>query len=549
MNRKKRKKTNNGGGDDKNHPPTTTTQSKKDLPTTKKRKHPSSIPQRDEYASVLDYLEAKYVQGVMIQDDDDEDHMEGGKDEGEGNNDNDEEEDRGSVYSSDDDFLDDSLLQRDVTEQVLSQSIHTKLEAEGDDDFFVNVGNLEVEDRDNLMDYDPLKDVTTTQKELKKVGAKKKRKPKTTSTSTAAAAADDAATTASSSTKKSTTAKKKKSSSVESSKRPTTTTSKSSSDPKMSSPDKKKMKKSSSSSTTTTLHNPKKMGNKKKPTMSKQQQYHLKALKQKATERKADWKKIYTKVVKRIKKLTHEDLPVKRQTIKLTVVTPANKKGGDTIQFSNPHVKGQKLRVRVPKDGGPGTKFNVKVPAPPLDDDAPTDNRFPRDVQELLDDYSQSYDGWCQAQADYYQAAPGDTKFTAHKERMMKFDNLLKIFPPNLITPINAVYLRKVVRRARQNKHKRLKTEAALAAAAASSSTKKSAKPDNSDNEDDNEDGDDDDKEEQEHNKKNPPTIDLVVPVKSSSFPEIQFNLNDFYKDWNTKNHTIMWFNIHGGIY
>jgi len=39
-----------------------------DAPTkSKKRKYPSSIPQREEYASVLDYLEAKYVQGVMIQ--------------------------------------------------------------------------------------------------------------------------------------------------------------------------------------------------------------------------------------------------------------------------------------------------------------------------------------------------------------------------------------------------------------------------------------------------------------------------------------------------
>lgn len=55
-------------------------------------------------------------------------------------------------------------------------------------------------------------------------------------------------------------------------------------------------------------------------------------------------------------------------------------------------------------------------------------------------------------------------KFQLHHERMNKFDRLIKVFPDDLVTPVDGTYLRKVVRRARQNKHKRSKTAHKLAA-------------------------------------------------------------------------------------
>ena len=129
------------------------------------KKRSDFVPQRNQYGNMLDYLEAKYARGVMLLNeedgDDDDDQGDGGGD----NND----DDKRSVYDSESSFLDDSLLKRDVAEQVLAQTTHTKLEVQNeDDDFFVNVGALEVEDHD-LMDYDPLDDE-------KAKGSNKKRK-------------------------------------------------------------------------------------------------------------------------------------------------------------------------------------------------------------------------------------------------------------------------------------------------------------------------------------------------------------------------------------
>ena len=92
----------------------------------------------------MDYLEAKYVRGVMLGDEIDENEA----------------SDKESVYSEDS-WLDDSLLKRDVAEQVLSHETHTKVgvENENEDDFFVNVGNLEVEENE-LLNYDPTQDAS-----------------------------------------------------------------------------------------------------------------------------------------------------------------------------------------------------------------------------------------------------------------------------------------------------------------------------------------------------------------------------------------------------
>ena len=67
-------------------------------------------------------------------------------------------EGHGSLFSGGS-FLDDRDLQRDVAEQVMANTTMTKLELEEDDtDFFVNVGNLEVEDNEYGDHYDPLQD-------------------------------------------------------------------------------------------------------------------------------------------------------------------------------------------------------------------------------------------------------------------------------------------------------------------------------------------------------------------------------------------------------
>jgi len=123
-----------------------------------KRKKLENVPQPDQFGSVLDYLEAKYVKGVMLEEEDNAPILD------------DKSEGQGSVYSKDS-FLDDTDLQRDVAEQVMASTTLTKLELEHEDgDFFVNVGNLEVENDDYGENYDPLQDKENkTTKKRKKV--------------------------------------------------------------------------------------------------------------------------------------------------------------------------------------------------------------------------------------------------------------------------------------------------------------------------------------------------------------------------------------------
>ena len=82
-------------------------------------------------------------------------------------------------------------------------------------------------------------------------------------------------------------------------------------------------------------------------------------------------------------------------------------------------------------------------------------NKLPRNLQEALDVFGKAYDEWCTAQSKI------DSSFETFKEKQGKFDKLAKLFPTNLVTPIDAIYLKQVVRRARQNKYKRSKTAAA----------------------------------------------------------------------------------------
>jgi len=371
---------------------------KDDKQPPKKKKKLENVPHPDQFGSVLDYLEAKYVKGVMLEEEDDAPILDDEKSEG-----------QGSVYSKDS-FLDDTDLQRDVAEQVMASTTLTKLELEHEDgDFFVNVGNLEVENDDYGENYDPLQD-----KENKIT--KKRKKPLATVTTTKAS---DTKIPAQKTKKTKTEQPNKK-------KEPPTSV---------------KSKKSTVSTAST-----------------KSKKSHDKVLKLTAKKAKSLSDSLFKKAAAMIKKLTPEHLPKLKTKLKVALKCPKNKKPGDDITFANPHNPGQKLRVKVPKDCFPGGTFKVTVPVKhrPGDSENEKDrNKLPRDLQEALDVFGKAYDEWCTAQSKV------GNSFETFKEKQAKFDKLAKLFPKNLVTTIDSNYLKQVVRRARQNKYKRSKTAAA----------------------------------------------------------------------------------------
>merc|ERR1711935_942457 len=86
-----------------------------------------------------------------------------------------------------------------------------------------------------------------------------------------------------------------------------------------------------------------------------------------ATELKKKSNKLYKKCVVQIKKMKEEHLPRKPKSggkVKVSITVPANKKGGDSITFSNPHFPSQKLKVKIPENSKSGKSFKVSVPMP-----------------------------------------------------------------------------------------------------------------------------------------------------------------------------------------
>lgn len=122
---------------------------------------------------------------------------------------------------------------------------------------------------------------------------------------------------------------------------------------------------------------------------------------------------------------------------------------------SNPHVPGQRLKVSIPNGKKAGDTIKVSIPAPEVESDQDS-NKFTREFQELAAHYSTKYDLMCQAEAELFQADPEKKgKFPLKAKKMGKFDEVAKVFPQNLLTPVDAAYMKKIVRRARQNKKKR----------------------------------------------------------------------------------------------
>ena len=245
---------------------------KDDKQPPKKRKKLENVPHPDQFGSVLDYLEAKYVKGVMLEEEDDAPMLD------------DKSEGQGSVYSKDS-FLDDTDLQRDVAEQVMASTTLTKLELEHEDgDFFVNVGNLEVENDDYGENYDPLQD-----KENK---VTKKRK-KSSATVSVPKASDT----------KNPPQKNKKM--------------------KVEQPIKKKETPSAKS---------KKSIASNASTKSKKSQD--KGLRLAAKKAKSQADSLFKKAAAMIKKLPAENLPRLKTKLKVALKCPKNKKAGDDITFS-----------------------------------------------------------------------------------------------------------------------------------------------------------------------------------------------------------------------
>jgi hypothetical protein len=411
-----------------------------------KKEVDANLPQRHQYASVLDYLEAKYVRGVVLQEEGDEGTA--GAEE--------EDEKAGSVYDSDGSFLDDTLLQRDVAEQVISQATHTKLELEEEDaDFFVNVGTLEVEDHD-LMDYDPVQEEKLLKKRklegMKKMVAKK----------TAPKKAKTEGPTAKPAAMK---------------KEPAAPKAKDSSSP---APD-----------------NSKSPADKAKTEL----------LKQKADALKKIRNQHFNEISKSIKAMGDDLLPRRKTMEKVSVVVPAGKSAGDDVTFSNPHVPGQKLRVKVPKNTVAGGKFVVSVPVPHMDDGVDR-NKFARPLQDAFNAYSIAHDEWCGAVSAWKEAIK--EKYHLHHERMNKFDDLIQFFPKDLLTPVDGSYMRKIVRRARQAASKRLAKEGAMMPEKVESIAEPEPQAELPDDPD------------------NPKQWTLTIPVRGVSFDQTPLNLLHF---------------------
>lgn len=315
-------------------------------------------------------------------------------------------------------FLDDTDLQRTVAEQVLAHTTTTKIGLQQqDNDFFVNIGNLEVEETE-LTDhrYDPLDDTKI------KAPIKRKRKNHT------ANSMEKSEKTAPDLPMKQESDTSTKEHSVEA-------------------PPKKKMK---IAKIENAEENAKTAS---EPDQAPSSSDSLATLEKKCRVRKEKYEKLYRMMVERVNNASNDELPRRLTKLKVSITCPSDKKPGDTILFANPHVSGQKLKVKVPKNAKPGTAFKVTVPVAQPDEGV-DHNRLTRETYDALDDYARAYDDWCDSESDYRKAI-GDKEFSAHFEKRKKFDEIVKDMPQDLKTPLDKVYLQKILRRARQNRHKR----------------------------------------------------------------------------------------------
>jgi hypothetical protein len=334
----------------------------------------------------------------------------------------------------------------------------TKLELEDDDAFFVNVGDLEVEESDmTKVNYDPLKDVNVAK-------VKRKKAPPSTATASAKNNSKDGKTNGASPSKKGPAKKAAAGKAAE----------------KLDSAKKEKpgpKPKTESSSASTKV---KTAASAPVPTAKPKVDaapvvdlnnpviQRLKAAEERARKIRDD---LYRDILEEIKGWNESVLPKKggvAKKIRVAITVPEGKKSGDTISFANPHKPDQKLRATIPVGVEPLGKFHVQIPAPEVEppvEDANTSttmvdhNKIPRESYDKFDDYARAYDEWADAEGAYKKAIK-DKEYSAHKQKRNKFDELVHKFPKDLKTPIDKAYMQRVIRRARQNKHKKAQIDA-----------------------------------------------------------------------------------------
>ena len=420
---------------------------------------------RSQYNSMLDYLEAKYVRGVMVEDDavvpeEGEDNTDtynssqvivtNNGEENMNSNDAEQDDDR-SCYSDEsgaDNFLDDSALRASVYQQVVASKTMTKMEAvaaekraakkavdgssidnDNDDDeidddgFFVNVGTLEMEEGTETWFGNAEDDYEEDRQNRLKQKSKKTKTKKT--------AASSSASVGTAVSKSTTTGKAK-----------------------------------AKASTTTT----KVVVSEVKPAILSEE---AKALKKRSEDCRADVIHLHELVEAAIRAIPESNLPRKMKAgamAKVSVMIPEDKKPGDSIMFDNPRHAGQMFKVVVPADGKPGGTFVVNVPKSETDGSAadddedgdgnsssPRPNQLTKEVRDALDIYSKGFDEWIVAESNYRHAVPGLASIKPNLERMKKYEDTIKFFPSDLVTPIDAKLLREKVKQNRQNRQKRNK--------------------------------------------------------------------------------------------
>lgn len=74
--------------------------------------------------------------------------------------------------------------------------------------------------------------------------------------------------------------------------------------------------------------------------------------------------------------------------------------------------------MKVPKNTSAGGKFVVSVPVASDVDPDVDNNKFNREIQEKLDDFSHAYDEWCHAEGECSGLhEPQGTISISHKQR------------------------------------------------------------------------------------------------------------------------------------
>ena len=327
----------------------------------------NSVVSKDRFGSVLDYLEAKYVKGVMVAGERQKKMKKKNKDSSENEDESvmSSESEAGSCYSDGNSFIDDSELKSEVAQQVMTSSAYgtTRVEAEGgkggddkplkgdDNAFFVNVGDLEMADGwESEQDW-KMEDEVLGKKKKKKKTMKKRNPSQIEKSNTKNKRVDTPPKQQLSSSKKrrrpeKTSPKKnsvtknkivkKRNNSVDTS-TVVSSTSKGKTNKKIKKP--KRESKQVSEEDASGSGDDQSNGNASDSSSSREEVKEdpkIQKMKQKSIQSYKTMRKHYKKVLNDIKNLTEEHLPrkpKKNKKVKVSIVVPQNKKAGDMITF------------------------------------------------------------------------------------------------------------------------------------------------------------------------------------------------------------------------